>query len=116
MPFASPFTVTGDAPADPVMAPGLQVPVYRTMALPPVFAGGENARIAWAFPGVPTTFVGAPGVSAGLLNDAVTETSAFKVTLHEPVPEHAPLHPANAEPPDGVAVSATAVPEEKPAE
>src|SRR5262249_46980984 len=74
VPLVSPLTVTGEALAVPDLPPGLQVAVYLMMGLPPVFAGGENVRIASPLPGVPTTFMGAPGVSAGLLNEAVTDT------------------------------------------
>jgi hypothetical protein len=45
-----------------------------------------------------------------LLNVAVTEVAAVTVTTQVSVPLHAPLHPANTEPPDGVAVNVTCVP------
>ncbi len=41
------------------------------------------------------------------MNVAVTALAAFMVTVHEPVPVHAPLHPAKADPAAGVAVSVT---------
>src|SRR5262245_12108631 len=41
---------------------------------------------------------------------AVTEVAAFTVTEQVPVPEHAPLQPANEEPAAGVAVRVIAVP------
>lgn len=41
---------------------------------------------------------------------ALTDCAAFIVTLHEPVPLHAPLHPENVEPRAGVAVSVTVDP------
>jgi hypothetical protein len=47
---------------------------------------------------------------------AVTELAAFIVTVHAPVPVHAPLQPVNVAPAAGVAVSVTAVPLLKDAE
>jgi hypothetical protein len=44
------------------------------------------------------------------LNVAVTEVLALTVTVHEPVPVHAPDQPANEDPDAGVAVRATLVP------
>src|SRR5262245_26963318 len=44
---------------------------------------------------------------------AATARAASIVTLHPPVPEHAPLQPAKVEPPAGVAVRLTTVPELK---
>ena len=41
------------------------------------------------------------------LKVAVTVLAAFMVTTHEPVPVHAPPHPAKADPAAGVAVSVT---------
>jgi hypothetical protein len=49
------------------------------------------------------------------LKAAVTETPAFITTLQEPVPVHAPDHPAKMLPASGAAVSVTAVPELNPA-
>jgi hypothetical protein len=44
------------------------------------------------------------------MNLAVTAFEAFMVTTHGAVPEHAPAHPANADPAEGTAVSVTDVP------
>ncbi len=41
---------------------------------------------------------------------AVTFCAAFVVTVHVPVPEHAPLQPVNVEPDAAAAVRATEVP------
>lgn len=49
-------------------------------------------------------------VNVERLNVAVTDSVAFIVTAQVPVPVQAPLHPANAEPDAGVAVSVTTVP------
>jgi hypothetical protein len=50
------------------------------------------------------------------LNKADTVFDAFIVTVHAPVPVHAPVHPAKVQPDAGVAVSDTAVPTAKPEE
>jgi len=47
------------------------------------------------------------------LNVTVTLLACVTVTVQVPVPLHAPLHPVNAEPVAGVAVSVTFVPLEK---
>ena len=52
--------------------------------------------------------LGGGGVS---VNVAVTDLAAFMVTLHAPVPVHAPLQPAKKDPASTVGVSATGVPE-----
>jgi hypothetical protein len=44
------------------------------------------------------------------LNVAVTVSAAFIVTWQVPVPLHAPLHPANVDPSEGVAASVTTDP------
>ena len=36
------------------------------IGLPPVFAGGVNVTVAWAFPAVAVTAVGASGADAGV--------------------------------------------------
>jgi hypothetical protein len=43
-------------------------------------------------------------------NRAATAFEASIVTTHVPVPVHAPLHPLNAEPVAGMALSVTTVP------
>jgi hypothetical protein len=53
---------------------------------------------------------------AEVANVAVTEAFAVGVTLHVPVPVHAPNQPVNVEPVAGVAVSVMAVPLAKLAE
>ena len=51
-------------------------------------------------------------VSTGFrLNVAMTDFDPFIVTVHPPIPEHAPVQPANVEVPSGVAVRVTLVPE-----
>jgi hypothetical protein len=45
-----------------------------------------------------------------VLNVAVTDCAALIVTEQVPVPEQAPLHPANVEPVPATAVSVTGVP------
>ena len=57
-----------------------------------------------------------PHRSTETVNDpsklAATDFAESIVTEHEPVPEHAPLHPEKAEPVEGVAVNSTTVPPE----
>ena len=50
------------------------------------------------------------------LKMATTARFDFMLTLHWPVPEHAPLHPANVDPVAGVAVNVTTVPAGKAAQ
>src|SRR5262245_29215060 len=50
------------------------------------------------------------------VNVAGTDAAAPMVTVHVPVPLHAPLHPAKTEPADAAGVSVTGVPAEKLAE
>ena len=45
-----------------------------------------------------------------MLNAAPTDWLAVMVTMQEPVPVQAPLHPAKVEPPAAAAVSVTLVP------
>jgi hypothetical protein len=45
-----------------------------------------------------------------ILKVAVTDCAALIVTTQLPVPEHAPLQPANVDPADGEAVNVTDVP------
>jgi hypothetical protein len=47
------------------------------------------------------------------VNVAVTDFDAFIVTVHPPIPVHAPPQPANVEAPFGVAVRVTLVPSSK---
>lgn len=49
-------------------------------------------------------------VAAVKLNEALTDSLPLTVSVHEPVPLHAPDHPANAEFVPAVAVSMTSVP------
>ncbi len=115
------FTVTAHAPV-PVQAP----PQFANVDP----AAGVAVRVT-AVPGVTDCEQVAPQLMpAGLLvtvpdpvpifvtesitgvalKVAVTETSAFNVTEHVPVPAQAPLQPANVEPAAGAAVMVTAVP------
>jgi hypothetical protein len=75
----------------------------------------ESVRPTTMFPpGVVVVVVVYPGpvvsVNVDVLNVAVTDSAAFIVTAHVPVPVQAPLHPVNAEPDAGVAVNVTTVP------
>jgi hypothetical protein len=44
---------------------------------PPVAAGGVNMTVAWAFPGVALTPVGAPGSAAGVTGLEAAEGRLF---------------------------------------
>jgi len=66
VPLVSPVTVIGlDVPVA-VTPPGLEVTVYRSIALLPVDAGGVNATVAWALPGVTIPTAGGPGTVTGV--------------------------------------------------
>jgi hypothetical protein len=53
---------------------------------------------------------GGGGVTGAVLKVPVTLMFPFKVTVHDPVPVHAPLHPEKTYPVFGVAESVTTVP------
>jgi hypothetical protein len=102
--------------AEMLVQPSVTVPVV------PGNAVSVNPNIA-LLPGVVFTVEGLPGASPivtgefPLLNVAVTVWAAVIVTEHPPVPvQPAPLHPANVDPSEAVAVSATTVPLAKAAE
>ena len=59
---------------------------------------------------VPVPALATVSVYCWSVNIAVTDVAAFTVTVHGPVPLHAPLHPAKVDPELGVAVSVTVVP------
>src|SRR6185436_8235767 len=59
---------------------------------------------------VPVPVLVTENVTGTRANVAVTEVAALTVTAQLPVPEHAPLQPANDEPAAGVAVRVIAVP------
>ena len=66
-------TVIGlDAPVF-VMPPGFEVTVYEMIALSPLETGAAKITIAWAFPAVAVTSVGAPGTVAGTTGVVVLE-------------------------------------------
>ena len=51
------------------------------MALPPSEAGAVNATLAWAFPGVATGLVGAPGTILGITAPDGDEATEFPAAL-----------------------------------
>ena len=59
---------------------------------------------------VPIEPLNVPPKTSARLKVAVTDWFEFIVTVHAPVPEHAPPQPVNVEPVAGVAVSVTCVP------
>ena len=74
-------------------APGQSIPPTLDVTRPP-----------------PAPPVAMPNANVGGAKVAVTLCAAPIVTVHGPVPEHAPPQPANVLPPFGVAVSVTLVP------
>ena len=94
-------------------SPKPTVYAYDVAPLPGVQANANVAPIASVEIRVTLGPPGAPGGVEGpeaRLNVAVTVVAALTVTVQVPVPEHAPLQPANVEPPAGVAVRVSAVP------
>jgi hypothetical protein len=62
--LVSPVTVITLDAAVLVLPPGLDVTVYEMMGLPPSDAGTVKLTVAWAFPAIAVTPVGAPGTVA----------------------------------------------------
>lgn len=66
LPFVRPVTVSGlDAPVA-VLPSGLEVTVYKVIALPPFDAGAVKLTVAWPLPLVAVPIVGTPGIVAGI--------------------------------------------------
>jgi len=108
VPAARPVTVTGDAAAVPVKAPGLQVAVNPVIAEPPFDAGGVKLMEAWPLPGVAMPMVGAPGAVAAIAiekfcvavpAELVAVTTPVKVPLAFGVPESVPADAFSVRPP-----------------
>ena len=102
------ITVTGDAAAVPVKAPGLQVAVNPVIAEPPFDAGGVKLMEAWPLPGVAMPMVGAPGAVAAITiekfcvavpAELVAVTTPVKVPLAFGVPESVPADAFSVRPP-----------------
>jgi hypothetical protein len=81
--------------------------------VPQEIPAGELATVPVPVPLLATVRVNGPGFAVKF---ALTDFAASMVTLHAPVPLHAPLQPANVEPESGVAVKSTTVPFAKLAE
>jgi hypothetical protein len=86
VPFVSPVIVIGDDPPVAV-APVLDVTVYDVIAEPPVLAGAVNVTVALPFPYTAETFVGEPGVVAGVtaldaVEDALVPIALVAVTVN----------------------------------
>jgi hypothetical protein len=64
-----------------VKFPEEEVTVYPVMALPPSEAGAVKATLAWAFPGVATGLVGAPGTILGITAPDGDEATEFPAAL-----------------------------------
>jgi hypothetical protein len=65
--------VIGDVVPVAVNPPTEDVTVYSVIADPPLLAGAVNVIVAWPFPAVVTTLVGAFGVVAGITELLVLE-------------------------------------------
>jgi hypothetical protein len=63
---ATPTGLTAALPARVVSPAAVHVAVYVEIDEPPFDAGAVKVKLALAFPGVPTTFVGAPGTVRGV--------------------------------------------------
>ena len=59
MPLVRPVTVIGELAPLAVAPPGVAVTVYPVIAEPPSFVGAVNDTVAWVFPAVADTPVGA---------------------------------------------------------
>ncbi|MFA6290802.1 MAG: hypothetical protein WC637_03420 [Victivallales bacterium] len=64
VPFVSPVTVIGLVFPVSVFPPTVDVTVYDVMATPPLDKGGVKKTVAWVFPLIQVTAVGAPGSDA----------------------------------------------------
>jgi hypothetical protein len=81
--------------------------------VPQAIPAGELVTVPVPVPPLATVRVKDPGLAVKF---ALTDFAASMVTLHAPVPLHAPLQPANVEPESGVAVKFTTAPLSKFAE
>ena len=81
VPFVSPVIVRGDEPPVAVNPPVFEVTVYDVIAEPPLLPGALNVIVAWPFPAVAFTLVGAFGTVAGttelLVPDGVLVPAPF---------------------------------------
>lgn len=75
VPFVKPVTFIGELTPVAVKLPGLDVTVYKVIALPPLLAGATNATLAEVLPAAATTAVGASGTVTG-----VTAVEAVEAT------------------------------------
>jgi hypothetical protein len=73
VPFVRPVTVIGDEPPVAVNPPVFELTVYNVIPEPPLLAGALKETVAWPFPGVAVTPVGAPGTVAGTTELLVPE-------------------------------------------
>jgi hypothetical protein len=99
-------------PALGVAASVTTVPAVKLLEQVPgqLIPAGPDATVPLPVPAVLTESVKLGGGVTTGSNVAVTLRAALMVTVHAPVPEQAPLHPANVLPFVGVAVSVTTVP------
>jgi hypothetical protein len=64
--LVNPVIVIGLPAPDAESPPGLEVTVYEIIGFPPSEAGGMKLTVAWAFPAIAVTPVGAPGTPTGV--------------------------------------------------
>ena len=83
-PFVSPVTVSGPAAPDATLPPGEDVTLYSVIGVPPFEDGAVKEIVAWPFPAVAATPVGAPGavfpgtgVTGADAADGLLEPAAF---------------------------------------
>jgi len=116
--LSAPLITTAHAPV-PVHAPDHPVNLYPTAAVAVRFTVVPCANVPvqllvqeiplGELVTVPLPLTFTVSVSSAV-NVAVTLSAAVIVTLHVPVPEHAPLHPLNTYPLPAAAVRLTTVP------
>lgn len=93
------------------LVPVIEIAVIDSEAEPAFFSVTVLLALVVPTAAVPKLkLVGESVTAEPVLNVAVSDLDELIVTAHAPVPAHAPLQPANAEPEAGVSVMVTTVP------